>query len=209
MRKNFSHSAIQICQNQGFISSPFSEKNTIIFCNIWAIFVTKQGGVSSQRARIKTWQILFHSHDSLSTSCKKILVPAFSSFVAIDHKGHFRKILTWIFKFGCFSWYHANILEKNELGFLMKNLMLNRMAPISNPKNEKVILDYLKKTVHNLFTITANIQGVLWKKSFETLNVFFKHITLKYLFAKYLRKSSFFNNVEFIHAHFSRILLKV
>ena len=31
------------------------------------------------------------------------------------------------------------------------------------------ILDYLKKTVHNLFTIT-NIQGVLWKKFSETFN---------------------------------------
>ena len=30
-----------------------------------------------------------------------------------------------------------------------------------------MILDYLKKTVNNLFTIT-NIQGVLWKKSSET-----------------------------------------
>ena len=32
-----------------------------------------------------------------------------------------------------------------------------------------IILDYLKKTVHNLFTVTKNIQGgVLWKKSSET-----------------------------------------
>ena len=34
-----------------------------------------------------------------------------------------------------------------------------------------IILDYFKKTVHNLFIITTNIQGcVLRKTSSETLN---------------------------------------
>ena len=36
---------------------------------------------------------------------KKILIQIFSSFAAIDQKGHFRKILTRIFKFGSFYWY--------------------------------------------------------------------------------------------------------
>ena len=65
------------------------------------------------------------------------MVPAFSSFEAIYHKGHFRKSLTQIFKFSCFSWYHAYIFEKNELDFLMQNLMLNRLAPILSRKKEK------------------------------------------------------------------------
>ena len=57
-------------------------------------------------------------------------------FAAVDLKGHFRKILTRIFKFDYFTWYHAYILEESELDFLMLNLMLNRLAPISNLKNE-------------------------------------------------------------------------
>ena len=84
-----------------------SHKNTytITFCSIWDIFIRKQGGVTSQRGRIKIWQIPFHLHDSWSTSCKKNLIQIFSSFAAIDRKGHFRKILTRIFKFGSFYWY--------------------------------------------------------------------------------------------------------
>ena len=132
MRKNFS----QICQSQGFISSPLSGKNMITFHNIWAIFDRKQGGVTSQRVRIKIWKILFDPHNSWSTSCKTNLIPTFSSFAATDHKGHFRKILNGIFKFGYF-WL---IFEKKQ--FLMQNLMLNRLATISNPKNEKAKSSY-------------------------------------------------------------------
>ena len=49
---------------------PFPGK-MIIICNIWAIFARKQGGITSQRVRIKIWQILFHPHYSWSTSYKK------------------------------------------------------------------------------------------------------------------------------------------
>ena len=41
-------------------------------------------------------------------------------------------------KFSCFSWYHAYIFKKNELVYLMQNLMLNQLALTSNPKNQKV-----------------------------------------------------------------------
>ena len=96
-----------ICQNEVFISSPFSEENTITFA-IFGIFLRgKRVGVTSQRSRIKVWQILFYPHDSWSTSCKKVLDQIFPSFAATDHKGHFR---TWIFKFGRFSWYHFYIV---------------------------------------------------------------------------------------------------
>ena len=141
-RDNFSHVSIQICQNQGFISSPLSGKKTITFCNIWAIFAGKQGGLTCQGVRIKIWQFLFHSHDSRSTFCQKILVPAFSSFAAVDHKEHFRKILTQIFKFGCVSWYHAYFFQNNEIDLLMQNLILKQLASISNPKNKKAKSSY-------------------------------------------------------------------
>ena len=71
MWKSFSRWAIQICQNQGFNSSPLSGKNTITFCNIWAIFARKQGGVTSQRAKIEVWQNLFHQHSSFQLPIKK------------------------------------------------------------------------------------------------------------------------------------------
>ena len=45
----------------------------------------------------------------------------FSSFAATDHKGHFKKVLIRILKFGCFSWYYAYIFEKNKLNFPMQN----------------------------------------------------------------------------------------
>ena len=107
-------------------------------CNIWTIFAWKQEGVTSQRIGIKIWQILFHSTLFLVNALlKKKLITTFSSFAATDHKGHFRKVLTRILKFGCFSCYHAYIFENNKLNFLMQNLMLNRLAPISSPKNEK------------------------------------------------------------------------
>ena len=80
--KIFSYWAIQIFQNQGSISSLLSRKNTITISNIWAIFTRKQGRGKNQRVRIKIWQnfvnLLKH-------------FPTFSSFAAIDKKGHFRK----------------------------------------------------------------------------------------------------------------------
>ena len=68
---------------------------------------------------------------------KKNVIPTLSSFATIDLKENFRKTLTWIFKFGCLFWYHAYIFEENKLDFLIQNLMLNRLTPISNPKKEK------------------------------------------------------------------------
>ena len=85
---------------------------------------------------------------------KKIVTPKFSSFAAKDHKGHFRKILTQIFKFGYFSWYHAYSFEKNKLDFLMQNLILNRLAPISNLKNEEA------KSSHAPFNCSFSISDL-------------------------------------------------
>ena len=131
MGKNYSHWTIQICLNQSSICSPLSRKNTITLCNIWAIFARKQGRVTNQSVRIKIWQNF--------ENCKIILVSTYSSYRS---QRAYKKNFNWIFKFGCFSRYHAYIFEKNELDFLMLNLKLNWLAPISNPKNEKAKSSY-------------------------------------------------------------------
>ena len=43
VRKNFSHWAVQICQNQGFISSSFSGKNTVSFLQYLGCFWQETG----------------------------------------------------------------------------------------------------------------------------------------------------------------------
>ena len=82
-------------KRQGFISSPFFGKNTIT-CNIWAIFPGNRVESKVKGLEPKSNKS-FHPNDSWFS----ILVTAFSSFVAIDHKRHFRKVSTSIFKFGC------------------------------------------------------------------------------------------------------------
>ena len=82
VQENDNHLAIQICQNQSSIPSSLSGKNMATFCTVWAIFGTN------------------------------ILVPSLSSFAAIRHKGHYRKILTRILKFAWIFWYHTYIFEK-------------------------------------------------------------------------------------------------
>ena len=72
---------------------------------------------------------------------KKLLVGKNVSHWAIQicqNKVSISSPLTSKNKFGCFSWYHAYIFKKNELVYLMQNLMLNQLAPTSNPKNQKV-----------------------------------------------------------------------
>ena len=68
-------------------------------------------------------------------SVKNNLILTFSIFAATNHKVHFRKVLTWILRFGCFSWCHTYIFENNTFKFPMQNLMLNWLAPIWNSKN--------------------------------------------------------------------------
>ena len=48
---------------------------------------------------------------------KKSWFQQFSSFATIDYTGRFRKILTWTFNFGCFSWYHVYLFEKKRIKF--------------------------------------------------------------------------------------------
>ena len=105
----------------------------ITSCNIFPIFARKQIRVTDQRVRIKIWQDF--------VSFKKFLARAFSSFAAIGHKGHFWKILTGFSSLGAFQ--VPRLHEKNELDYLIQDLMLKRLAPISDPKNEKAKSSYV------------------------------------------------------------------
>ena len=150
VRKNFSHWAIQIkamSESRLYLFSPFRE-NMIAFYTIWAIFGRKQGGVTGQRVRIKVWNVLFHTHDPGQPHIKKMF-PALYSFGAIGHKQHFRKMLSCILKFGCFSCFSTPaFLKTNHLDIIW--LILNRLAPILNPKNEnpKIALPFLIALFH-------------------------------------------------------------
>ena len=86
-KKNFS----QIRQNKGFISSSLPGKNMITICNIWAIFARRQKGVTSQRIRIKIWQILFHPHYSWSISCIKNFDSVIFQFCGCKSQRAFQK----------------------------------------------------------------------------------------------------------------------
>ena len=119
---------------------PFPGKIWLLFA-IFGLFLPgdRKG---SQESELKFGKFYFIHTIPGQLPVKKILIPSFSSFAAANHKGHFRKVLTRILKLGCFSWYHAYIFENNKLTFSMQNLMLNRLAPISNPKTEKAKSSY-------------------------------------------------------------------
>ena len=137
MQKDFS----QICQNKGFISSLSGKNMTTIFN--FGLFLLGNREESHVKVLESKFGKSYFIH-AIPGQCpvKKLLIPTFSTFAAIDHKWHFIKALTRILKFGCFSWYHAYILENNKLNFLMQDLMLNRLAPISNTKNEKARMSF-------------------------------------------------------------------
>ena len=135
MRKNVSHWAIQILQNDVLISSPLSGKIRLLFA-IFGIFLPGKRAVSQVKRKFDKYYFIHTIPGQLPV--KKNFVQIFSSFAVIDHKGHFRKILTRIFKFGWFSWYHSYMFLKFALLKLKENLKLNRLAPVSNPKNEKL-----------------------------------------------------------------------
>ena len=74
-------------------------------------FAVKRSGL-----QVKEWKfsITYFTRTIPGQLPAKNFVPAHSSFAAIGHKNHCRIILTWIFKFGFFSWYHAYIMEKTS-----------------------------------------------------------------------------------------------
>ena len=78
-------------KNKGLISSSLSGKNMITICNIWAIFARKQGGVTSQRVRIKIWQILFHPHFLVNFLLKKKIDSDIFYFCGYKSQSTFQK----------------------------------------------------------------------------------------------------------------------
>ena len=116
-------------KSRPYLLSPFQEKYDY-FCSISAIFCEKNCMVICSKVGMKVSHTLLHSCNFWASSSEKILVPTLYSFVAINHKGHFSKILSKILKFGCFSRNHAQIFDKNEFDIMMQKLMLNLLAPI-------------------------------------------------------------------------------
>ena len=132
MRKSFSRWAIKICQNQGFISSPLSGKNMTTFCNIWAIFARKNGGAGIRGLGSKFDKTYF-----IHTIPVKIF-----QFYGYRLQRTFQKSFNLDFQ----AW----------LLFLMQTLMLNHLAPISNPKITKIT--YLKSRLRRNFPTVQNGQ---------------------------------------------------
>ena len=64
------------------------------------------------------------------------MVLTFSCFAAKDYKGHFRKILTGFWNLAAFLGTTTTFCMY-EADYLKQNIMLNQLAPTSNPKNEK------------------------------------------------------------------------
>ena len=128
---------MEICQNESSIYPlHFPGKIRILF-TLFGLFLAGNKAVSQFKRSQSKFDITYLTHTIPGQLPVKIFGSNTSSFAAIGRKGHFRKILTQIFKSGCFSWYHACIFEMNELYSLMHNLMLNELAPISNPNKEK------------------------------------------------------------------------
>ena len=127
--KNFSHWAIQVCQNQGSISCPLSRKDANTFCNIIG---RKQGEVKGSESKCDA---SFFTHTIPDQVVMKNVCCNTFQFCGYRSQRTFHKNLTQIFECGCFSWYHAYIFEKKKVDCLMQNLMLKRLAPISKPKN--------------------------------------------------------------------------
>ena len=85
----------------------------ITFSCILPIFGAKQVVVTGQKVRIKISHIVSYPHGSWTSYCNKILVTALPSFAAQVTKGISQKKFTQIFKFSCFSRYHAHIFYDN------------------------------------------------------------------------------------------------
>ena len=95
-----------------------------------------------------------------------------SNFAAIDLKGHFRKNLTWIFKFGWFSWYHFYVYQKVKLNYLMQNSMVTVFAIGTNFKSQK---NEKPKSSYALFHIETNLikqRFFLFSGPFWTVGIF-------------------------------------
>ena len=77
---------------------------------------------------------------------QKIWFKYFPVFAAINHKGHFRKVLTGIFKFGWFSWYNSYIFKKVKLNYLMQNWWFDwHQYQIPRKKSQKASMHFYNR----------------------------------------------------------------
>lgn len=95
-------------------SRPYHLPPLITFYTIWAVFSSKQGGVTHSRVGIKAWHFTYFANrvPGRFNVKKKKKIPAPSSFAATDSEGCFRKNLTQVFGFDYCSCYHTLIFEK-------------------------------------------------------------------------------------------------
>ena len=114
-RRKFSHRALQILQNQSPISSQLFRKNTISFCSILVIFYQKQRRGHKLKAQNQNLSYTVLSTRFLIMFLSKNFVPSTFQFCGYRCQRSFFLILPQIFKFGCFSGYHAHIFGKISL----------------------------------------------------------------------------------------------
>ena len=128
-REKIQPSTIQIFHSRGSFFSPLITENNITYLKFTAFLDKKTGcGQRLQGQNQNLTQPFTEPSIVIYWKDKKFDLQL-SNFVVTGHKEHFNNILTQIFKFGCFSWYYTHILEKHKLDLLMKNLMLNQLAP--------------------------------------------------------------------------------
>ena len=122
-------STIQIFHSRGPFFSPLITENKITFLKFLAFLDKKTGCGQRLQGQNQNLTQPFTEPSIVVYWKYKKFGSQLSNFVVTGHKEHFRNILTQIFKFGYFSWYYTHILEKYKLDLLMKNLMLNQLAP--------------------------------------------------------------------------------
>ena len=104
---------------------------------IGLLFLTRTKPTSKVIRSKSKFDISYFAHPFISWSnfCKIIMVPAISSFAAMSHKGHYRKIITGISKFGCFSRCHVPIFEKKKIRIPDAEFNAELIVTNSNPIN--------------------------------------------------------------------------
>ena len=120
-------------------SFPFPGKILLLF-TIFGLFLPENRAGSQVKGLESKFEKSFsYPHNSWSNSCKKILVPRFSSFATIVYGSQmtFQKNFNLDFQVWLLFLVPRLHFSKNELDLLTQNLMLIRLAPVSNPKNKK------------------------------------------------------------------------
>ena len=95
-------------------SRPYHLPPLITFYTIWAVFSSKQGGVTHSRVGIKVWHFTYFANTipGRFNVKKKKKIPALSSFAATGGEGYLKKNVTQFFGFDYYSCYHTLIFEK-------------------------------------------------------------------------------------------------